>query len=144
MRTIHPSASPSTRFTHRTRIRLITVGLAAGTAVLIWSVATLVLGLHITVPTGPGALEHEPLQGGPVFFAATIASLVAWGLLELLERFVPAGLSIWTGVGIVFYLLTLPYLPGYTMTERIFLVILHSAVAGTVILGMRRARNIGA
>jgi hypothetical protein len=136
MKTIYPQKAKR-RFHGRTRTRLLSACLAVGEAVTLWAVTVLLLGIPITVPQRPGATEHEPLRFIPVLLAALIASTGAWGLLEVLERISSAGLRIWTVIGVAVFVLTLPYMPGFTLTERLFLTVLHSAVAGIVLFGMR-------
>lgn len=133
----HPLQQPRQRLLGRARKRSLVVCLAVGAAAALWFIAVLLLGIPITVPQSPGAAEREPLHFVPVLLAASIASFGAWGLLEVLERLSSASLRTWTMLGIAVFVLTLPYMPGFTLPERLFLAVLHSAVAGIVLFAMR-------
>ncbi|WNG39959.1 hypothetical protein F0U61_44475 [Archangium violaceum] len=122
----------------RARTRLLLV-LSAITFVLAqWYVVVALLGIQITVPVSPGAAEREDLLFRPVLFASLIAGFGAWGLLEVLERLSPRGLRIWTGISIAVFVLTLPYMPGFSLGERLFLLVEHGGMFSIIVLGMRR------
>jgi len=115
---------------------LVVVG-AVIAAVLVWIIAVPVLGASVTVPEAPGSTVREDLEVGPVVITALVAALAGWALLALLERFTTRALTVWTVIAVAVLVLTLPYLPGFTLTERLVLGIMHLAVAGVVIPGLR-------
>lgn len=120
------------------RLRVLMV--ATGFVVVQWLIVVGLLGVRITVPAGPGAVEREPLLLGPVFFASLIAGFSAWGLLTLLERLSSRGVRIWTGISIAVFVLTLPFMPGFSLGERLFLLVEHGGMFAIIVLGMRRTR----
>jgi hypothetical protein len=124
------------------RARAILVLAAIAAAVGIWTIVVGLLDISITVPVKPGALERQPLRFMPVVFAALIAASGAWGLVAFLERLGPKGLRIWTWISVAVFVLTLPYMPGFTLGERVFLVVLHGSMFAILVPGMRRTSAV--
>jgi hypothetical protein len=111
---------------------------AAAGAALVWLLAGPVLGLDLTVPQEFNSqTPREDLEFGPVFGAALIASLAGWLLLAVLERFTAKALTTWTVVAGVVFLLSLPYRPGFSVTERVVITLMHGTLATVLILGLR-------
>lgn len=123
-----------------TRRALVVVG-AVIAAALVWFVAVPVLGASVTVPEGPGSTVRTELEFPLVVITALVAALAGWALLAVLERITTKALTVWTVIAIAVLVLTLPYLPGFTVTERIVLGSMHLAVAGVLIPGLRAATN---
>lgn len=106
-------------------------------ALVIWAIAVPVLGLSVTVPDSPGSTNRSELALLDVVMAAAVAALAGWGLLAVLERVTRRARTVWTAIALAVFLLTLPYLPGFTASERIILTLLHLALAAVLIIGMR-------
>lgn len=115
---------------------LVAVG-AVSAAVAVWAIAVPVLGLSVTVPDSPGSTNRSELAFLPVVLTAAVAALAGWGLLAVLERVTRRAPTVWTAIALTVFLLTLPYLPGFTGTERLVLTLLHLALAAVLIIGMR-------
>jgi hypothetical protein len=73
-----------------------------------------------------------------VLLTAAVASLAGWGLLAVLERTTRRARSVWTSVAVAVFVLMLPSLPGCTAAEGFVLVLLHTAVAVPLVVGLRR------
>jgi len=121
------------------RGRGLVVIAAIVTPVVLWTLVTYAFGFGITVPESFGSdarAELEPVAVGVTVVAAVLAG---WASLALLERFVgKAGLTVWTVIALVVFLGTLPYMPGFTITERLLLGLIHLSLALILIVGMRR------
>jgi len=115
---------------------VVAVG-AVSAAVTVWAIAIPVLGLSVTVPDSPGSTNRSELAFLPVVMTAAVAALAGWGLLAVLERVARRSRTVWTAIALTVFLLTLPYLPGFTVTARIVLTLLHLALAAVLIIGMR-------
>lgn len=123
----------------RLRGRVLVVVAAIVAPVLLWSVITYAFGVDITVPESPGSAVRHRLEFAPVLVTAVAAVLAGWGLLTLLERLVPKrALTIWSTIALILFLGTLPYMPGFTVAERLLLGLVHIVLASILILGMRR------
>lgn len=124
------------------RLTAVTCALIAGgavlAAVLVWAIAVVGLDLRVTVPESPGSLNRRDLQFGPVLIVAIFVTLSGWGLLAILERITSRARTIWTAIAVTVLLLTLPYLPGFTTTERLVITLVHLALAAVLITGLRR------
>jgi len=67
------------------------------------------------------------------------AVLAGWAFLALLEKFVPRkALVIWTTVALIVLVGTLPYMPGFSIAERLLLGGVHLVLAAILILGLRQ------
>ncbi|GAA2879269.1 hypothetical protein Acy02nite_77670 [Actinoplanes cyaneus] len=129
--------------TRRVAARALVATGAALAAILVYVIADPVLGLDLTVPEAPGSSARVSLEIGPVVITAVLAVLAGWGLLALLERITAKGLTIWTVIALVVLAVSLPYMPGFTVTERITLAVMHVLLAAILILGMRRTATRG-
>lgn len=126
-----------TRRTRR-RTRALVALAAILSAVIVWVIAIPVLGIDVRVPDNPGSATRVDLEFLLVAMTATVAVLAGWGLLAVLERFTRRARTIWTAVAVLVFVLTLPYLPGFTIVERAVLALMHLALAAVLILGLRR------
>ena len=106
------------RIQSRVARRSLVAAAAVAAALLVWTIAVPVLGLTVTVPDSPGSSDRSELELGPVLITAALAALAGWALLALLERFTPRARALWTVIAVAVAVLTLPYLPGFTVTER--------------------------
>jgi len=116
---------------------LVALG-AVVAAVLVWVVAVPVLGATVTVPERPGSTNRTELPFGDVVVAAAVAALAGWALLAVLERFTTRARAIWTVIAVAVLVLTMPFMPGFTVTERLVLGAMHLTVAGVLIPGLRQ------
>ncbi len=132
--TTSTQGTPSTAVQGRWKRRLIVVASAAIAATLVFLVASLVVD-GISTPAMNGRASTG-LNGGLVFFVAAFVSLVAWGVLALLEKFTAKGRLIWTVLAVVGLLLSLggPMSgTGITTGNRLILLLLHVVVAAVLI-----------
>ncbi|MEU9631106.1 DUF6069 family protein [Streptomyces luteogriseus] len=123
----------------------VTAALTVLAPVLVWVVADPVLGHRLRLSDGGRTLD---IGAVPVAVVALGASLSGWGLLAALERFgVRRARAIWTGTaGAVLAVSLLPLLgDGMDGGTRIFLALMHLAVAAVLIPGLRgRSPGVGA
>jgi hypothetical protein len=126
------------RTASRTAARAAVVAAAAAAAIVVYAVAVPLLGLDVRVPAGPGSADTVGLGWEPVIVTAVAAALAGWGLLAVLERFTRRARAVWTAVAVAVYLLTLPYLPSFSATERVVLALIHTALAVVLVVGLRR------
>ena len=125
----------------RTRARLLIVLATALAPLLLWALVVVVYGARITVPMH-GAAERQALGFVPMLVTAVGVSFGAWGLGAALERFSAHGLRIWTAIGVAAVLVTLPYLPGFSVGERVFLVAVRIVMFAILVPGMWRTRAV--
>ncbi|WP_322734534.1 DUF6069 family protein [Streptomyces ferrugineus] len=110
--------------------------LAVLAPVLVWLVATPVLGHRLRIADGEQTLD---IGAVPVAVVALLASLSGWGLLAALERFgARRARAIWTGVaGAVLAVSFLPLIgDGMDGGTRFFLALMHLVVAAVLIPGL--------
>ena len=124
----------------RRRRRAATAAAAVVAAVVVWAVAGPLLGVDLRVAFGSG---EPPTEVGllPVVVTSTLASLVAWALLAVLERTTARGLAVWTALAAVVLVLSLlPLLAagGTPAGARVALALMHLAVAAVLVPGLRR------
>ena len=125
----------------RVRRRLIGVGCAVLAAVLIWTVAVPVLGVHLQGPAGPGSAELRPVVLPAVIAMSLGAPLAGWALIAVLERYTGMARTIWTIVALAALVISLggPLLgTGVPTSSRIALALMHSVVGAIVIPVLNR------
>lgn len=122
----------------RVTTRALAVVITTAVAAAIWGVQAL-LGVGVRMPSY-GAVAPLPLVA--VVVSALAGTLAGWGLLALLERFVPQRASVvWLVAAAVVFVLSLAgplIMPGVGIGDRLWLVLLHVAVAGTFVALVRR------
>jgi hypothetical protein len=119
----------------RWRRRLVVVAAAVVATVVVFLVITLIAGQELSSPAMNNQDSTE-VNVGSVIAVSALASLVAWGLLALLERFTAKARTIWTIVAAVVLLLSLGGpLSGEDVStgNRVGLVLLHLTVAAVLI-----------
>ncbi len=123
------------------RTRALSVAAAVAAAAGVWVLAVPLLGLHLEVRFGTGAPQTVGL--GLVLGASLIASLAGWGLLAMLERRSARARTIWTAAAFAVLLasLSLPLTAGTTASTKVVLALMHLAVAGILIPGLRARRR---
>ena len=123
----------------RVRARLTAVVIAVLAALAIWTVAEVVFHIHLQSPGASGA--SGDITALSVILASGFSSLVAWGLLALLERLTARARSVWMTIAVVVLVLSL-WTPwwgtGVTPANRVVLVLMHFAVGAVLISGLSR------
>ncbi len=117
----------TTTASHRQlRRRAFAVTAAALAALVVWSVAVPLLGVHLTVRTTPGS-SMQTVGAGSVVAVSLLVSLLGWGLLAALERRTQRAGTVWTATAGVVLLLSLagPLTAAVTTASKISLVVLH-------------------
>lgn len=137
------TTTPISRPRSRVAARAVVAVGAVIAALLVWTITVPVLGISVTVPETPGSSARSELAFPPVLLTAGVATLAGWALLALLERFTTRARTAWTVIAVAVLLFTMPYVSGFTVTERIVLASLHLAVAGVLIPGLRRTARPG-
>jgi len=117
--------------------RAITVLLAVAVAVLAWGIATLLLGVDLTVDMN-NAQPAMTIGLGPVVVTAFIASLAGWASLAGLERVTDKARGIWRVVAVAALLASfLPLLAAETdLAVTLTLGAMHVLVAAVLIPGL--------
>lgn len=104
-------------------------------AVVVWLIAKYVFDAELRAQAF-GSTEKADIGAAGVAFGAILWSLVGWGLLAIMERFMARGRTVWTWTAVVLTVLSLlsPLLtPDLTAGTRIALSIMHVAAAAVVI-----------
>ena len=115
------------------------VALSAALApTIVWLIAVQALDREVTVPESPGSATFVDLELGPVLGASILAVVAGWLLLSVLERRLPTrSLTVWTVAALVVLVLSLPWNPDFTATERAVIATMHLALGAILLLGMR-------
>ena len=134
-----PTSTRQPGLGRRRRTRALAVAAAVVSALAVWAVAELLLGIDLHEPPRSG-LAPRDIGAINTVLAAAVASLGGWGLLALLERWTRRARTIWTAAaGAVFAVSLLPLAaPGLPAAQRSVLVVMHVVVAGVVIGMLRR------
>lgn len=120
------------------RPRALAAGGGALAAVAVWIVEVPLAGVSLSIRFGSG---HAQTVGiGPVIGISLVASLLGWLLLSLLDRRSPRARAVWTGAALAVLVvsLALPLTAATTTAAATGLIVMHLAVAATVIPLMRR------
>jgi hypothetical protein len=121
--------------------RLLAVVAAVVAALVVYLLITQAFGQDLRTP-GMSGREATELNIGAVLLVSALASLAAWGLLAVLERFTARARTIWTVVAVVGLVLSLagPMSgTGITTGNRLALALMHVVVGAVLIVLMRRA-----
>lgn len=115
-------------------IRLAGVAGAVLVALLTWVLIEPVIGHDLYAPA-LGSDEPQDIGAVETITVALLPSLAAWGLLAVLERFVPRRATlIWTVAALVLLLATMPWSGTFRSDgDHLSLVLLHLAVAAVLI-----------
>ena len=117
--------------------RPIVILTAALAPAVVWLIAIGILDREVTVPESPGSDTFVDLDFGPVLGASILAVLAGWGLLVLLGRITPKALTIWTVIAAVVLVVSLPWNPDFTATERLVISTMHLLLGLILIGGLR-------
>lgn len=129
------SATTSRPAGARGRLRPLSVGAAIGAAATAWALITRVGGVDLRAPAFQGSASSSAVGLGQVMVVSGLASLVAWGILALLQRRIRWVRRAWLSTAGVAFLVSLggPLSgTGVSATDRASLVLLHVVVAGIV------------
>lgn len=128
--------NPRTAASHSIRrSRAVAVAAAVFAALLVWSIGVPVLGVDLTVRTGPEDSGAQTI--GPTLMVAVsaLAALAGWALLAVLERYIHRVGAIWSAAAGVVLLasLTGPLTGATSTSAALTLVAIHAAVAVVLI-----------
>ncbi len=117
------------------RTRLLAVLGAAAASLAVWAIAGPLADVELRVHLGP---RTEHVGPAAVIIASTLAGLVAWALLALLERFTPRARAAWTATVLVALALSLagPLSAGITTPGRLALAGMHVATAAVLLAAL--------
>src|SRR5712691_9359379 len=130
------ATTPSTATVARSRA-LGVVG-ATLAAVVVWTLAVPIFGVHLITRFGNG--DAQSVGIGLVVAASLIGSLAGLGLLVVLQRISSRAVAIWTpgAIGVLLASLSLPLVAGTTTPAKATLALMHVAVASVLIATLRR------
>ena len=120
-----------------TRYRLVVVGVAVLTALIVWAIAALAgIELKVTSPL-VGTLTIDAVL---VIVSTLPLALGAWGVLALLERRTTRALTLWTRIAIAVLVVSVPPLAflDATLTTKLILAVMHVTVGLVLIVMLRR------
>ena len=130
-----PSA-PVTSRTVRWRTRALAVVAAMAAALTVWVTAHLLLGVDLKILMS-GGTQTMQVGWGSVLVVSLIASLIAWGLLAVLERFIVRARTTWTVIALAILLLSFagPLFGAGDASAgaKVSLALMHVAVAAVLI-----------
>lgn len=114
--------------------RAIVIGVAVIAALLIWLIADPIAGVTLEADTGNGNIQRIGLIA--IIVVTTLAGLLGWGLLALLERMTSRARTIWLVLSVILLLVSLLGAWGGTSTgARATLLAMHLAVGTILIAG---------
>ncbi len=124
------------------RTRALGVVGAVIAAVAVWVIEVPILGLHLDIRFGTGAVQTIGI--GFVVGATFFASLLGWGLLAILERRTPRAQTIWTAIAVIVLVasLSLPLYAGISGSTKVALAVMHLAAAAVLIPVLRAASRV--
>lgn len=123
------------RISQCTRARLLVVGGAAVSALVVWFFAVHLLGVELVVAMGS---TEQPVGPVAVVGTALVAGLAGWGLLAVLQRWTTRARTVWTVVAVTVLLLSLlGPIGAITGSAMITLAILHLVVGVDLVMGLR-------
>lgn len=109
---------------------------------VVWGAAVLLLDVDVRVPDGPGATTTSPLELPAVLVSVAVVGLLGWGLLAVLERWLPrraATVWRWVAVAVVIVSLGAPLFGiGLSAANRVTLLLLHLAVGALLVAALPR------
>jgi len=123
------------------RVRALGVAGAVLAAAAVWTVAVLA-GADLLVSFGPGQPELSVTLPW-VIMVSLLSALAGWALLSLLERVTPRAMTVWTVAAVTVAALSLagPLSSTAPVGTKASLIAMHLAVAGALILALRRTRR---
>jgi hypothetical protein len=129
-----PAAGTGRRTSHAGRALAIVLATVAN--VLVWTIAKM---SDVTLQARSGANERQDVTLAAVIIVTLLIGLVGWALLAVLERLSTRGLTIWTVIAVVFFLISLlGPLGGVTTGAKVTLAAMHIVTAAVLIPAFRR------
>lgn len=118
----------------RLQMRAFAIGMAVVSNAVVLAVARIVNGEF------PVA-DDQTIGFAQVIFVTIVVGLIAWGLLEFLERVSSRAATIWLAVAIIFFLLSLigPFASGDNTSSKIVLALMHLGAFTTIVPMMGRS-----
>lgn len=134
------SADLNTTTSTRRRARLIAVGAALLTGVVVWVIAGQLLDITLTTTRGGDNSTVTEVGIVAVLLMSLFSGLAGWALLALLEKFTTVARTAWTIIAGVVLLLSLvgPLSGGTSTSAKLALMTMHVTVGGVLILLLRR------
>jgi hypothetical protein len=128
---------PSARRLTETPARVLrpaAIGIALVANLAYVLVLTHIAGYDLRTPAMFGR-PAQSVQISAVIAASVVPALLGWGLMELLERFVPRRATIiWEALTALVFIATLPYNgAGITTFDQLLLALMHLIVGAAVI-----------
>ncbi|MFG1698810.1 DUF6069 family protein [Nonomuraea sp. NPDC049309] len=117
--------------------RLLSVLVAAASALVVWALAVPVAGVALTVRMGGGTQVVGPMS---VIVAGLAAGLAGWGLLAVLERSASRPGRVWTFVAVAVLILSLlgPLGSAVGGAATAVLIVMHLVVGAVLLAGLVR------
>jgi hypothetical protein len=115
-------------------MRALAIGMAVVANAAVLAVARIVNGEF------PVA-DDQTIGFAQVILVTIVAGLIAWGLLELLERASSRAATIWLAIAVVFFLLSLigPLASGDNTSSKIVLALMHLGAFAAIVPTMWRS-----
>ena len=140
MRTSVPTTRP--RVIGRRVVRLTAVAAAMASALAIWVIAELGLGIDLRAPAFDGSAETLPIRVQDVLLVSALLSLAGWGFIAVLERLTARAPRLWLVIAVAALLLSLgtPLAgAGVTLADRVVLMLMHLAVGSVLMPALYRS-----
>jgi len=140
MLTSVPTARPGT--TERRFVRLAAVAAAMSTALGIWAIAELALGIDLRAPSFDGSPDTLPIRAQDVLLVSAMLSLAGWGVMAVLERLAARARQVWLVIAIAALALSLATPlsgTGVTVANRVVLELMHLTVGSVLIAALYRS-----
>jgi len=120
----------------RTGSRVLPIIAAVVGTVVVWLVAHSVLDVALKVKSGDTV---QDVSIASVIIVTLVVGLLAWALLAVLERVTKAARTVWTTIGVVFFLLSLlGPLGAVGSSAKLSLACMHLVAAAIIIPGLGR------
>jgi hypothetical protein len=134
MLTNAPTARP--RASGRRIVRLTAVAAAMASALAIWVIAELALGIDLRAPAFDGSAETLPVRVQDVLLVSAMLSFAGWGFIAVLERLTARAGRVFLVIAVAALVLSLgtPLAGlGVTLANRLVLISMHLAVGSVLI-----------
>lgn len=123
-------------------VRLTAVVAAMASALAIWVIAELALGIDLRAPSFDASLETLPIRAQDVLLVSAMLSLAGWGCIAVLERLTAHARQAWLVIAVAALVVSLgtPLAgTGVSTANRIVLMLMHLAVGGVLIPALYRS-----
>jgi hypothetical protein len=129
-----PTARP--RASGRRIVRLTAVAAAMASALAIWVIAELALGIDLRAPAFDGSAETLPVRVQDVLLVSAMLSFAGWGFIAVLEWLTARAGRVFLVIAVAALVLSLgtPLAGlGVTLANRLVLISMHLAVGSVLI-----------